>query len=110
MCMNVLAYGQTPDGEKFKFWTQTTSVSAHGGVMLLEVALKAGQELELMNEYSLRKASARILSLRRSREGHVSAAFEFVKGGESFWGMAFPASGARPLRTFRPKVDPGAGN
>ena len=110
MCMNILAYGQTEEGEKFKFWTRTTSVAAHGGVMVLDAALKAGQEFELMNEYSLRKASARILSLRRDREGHVCAAFEFVKGGESFWSMAFPASGARPLRVFRPKVDPSAGN
>ena len=110
MRMNVLVYGQTEDGERLKFWTRTTSVSAHGGLMVLECALKVGQELELMNEYNLRKASVRILSLRCDREGQLSAAFEFVKGGESFWSMAFPASGARPLRTFRPKVDPGAGN
>jgi hypothetical protein len=110
MCMNVLAYGQMEDGEKFKFWTRTTSVSAHGGVLVLEAALKAGQALELMNEYNLRKASVRILRLRRGREGQVSAAFEFVKGGEMFWSMAFPPSGARPLRTFRPKMGPGTGN
>jgi hypothetical protein len=109
MSMNVLAYGQTEEGEKFKFWTRTTSVSAHGGVLVLEATLKAGQVFELMNEYNLKKASAKILSLRR-REGQVSAAFEFVNGGESFWSMAFPPSGARPLRMFRPKMDPGAGN
>ena len=45
MCMNVLAYGQTEEGEKFKFWTRTTSVSEHGGVLVLEAALRAGQVL-----------------------------------------------------------------
>ena len=110
MCMNVLAYGQTEEGEKFKFWTRTTSVSEHGGVLVLEAALQAGQVLELMNEYNLRKASARILTLRQGKEGQTNAAFEFVKGGESFWNMAFPPSGARPLRMFKPKVDPGTGN
>ena len=110
MCMNVLAYGQTEEGENFKFWTRTTSVSEHGGVLVLEAALQAGQVLELMNEYNLRKASVRILTLRRGKEGQVNAAFEFVRGGESFWSMAFPPSGARPLRMFKPKVDPGTGN
>ena len=110
IAMNVLAYGETSEGEKFKFWTRTTSVSAHGGVLVLEAALQAGQVMELRNEYNMRKASARIVSLRRGREGQVNAAFEFLKGGESFWSMVFPASGARPLRTFRAKVDPGTGN
>jgi hypothetical protein len=110
MTMNVLAYGETGEGEKFKFWTRTTSVSEHGGVLVLEAALQAGQVIELMNEYNMRKASARILSLRRGREGQANAAFEFVKGGERFWSMAFPASGARPLRMFRSKMDPRVGN
>ena len=107
MCMNVLAYGETKEGEKFKFWTRTTSVSAHGGVMALETVLDAGQVFQLMNEYNMKKARARIVSLRRGREGKINAAFEFVEGGERFWSMAFPASGTRPLRKFVCK--PGGG-
>ena len=100
MCMNVLAYGETPDGEKFKFWTRTTSVSGHGGVLELDVELTKGQLFELMNEYNMKKASAKVVSLRRTSKGPINAAFEFVKGGESFWSMAFPAAGAKPLRRF----------
>jgi hypothetical protein len=107
MCMNVLAYGETEEGEKFKFWTRTTSVSAHGGVMAVETVLGVGQVFQLMNEYNMRKARARIVSVRRGREGKVNAAFEFVEGGERFWSMSFPASGTRPLRRFVSK--PGAG-
>jgi hypothetical protein len=107
MCMNVLAYGET-DGEKFKFWTRTISVSRHGGALELSQPLKPGQLFELMNEYNLKKAWARIVSLRHGRKGQVTAAFEFVNGGESFWSMAFPAAGARPLRRFVAK--PGASN
>lgn len=103
MCMNVLAYGQSLDGEKFKFWTRTISVSAHGGVLVLERALETGQILQLMNEYNLKKASVKILSVRRVREGEINAAFEFLQGGERFWSMAFPASGARALRKFTAK-------
>jgi len=105
MCMNVLAFGETGDGEKFKFWTRTTSVSGHGGVLALEAALEQGQEFELMNEYNMKRAVAKIVSLRCGKDGQVNAAFEFLRGGESFWSMAFPAAGARPVRKFHAKTD-----
>jgi hypothetical protein len=34
MCMNVLAYGEKAKGEKFRYWTHTVSVSAHGGMLV----------------------------------------------------------------------------
>ena len=105
MSMNVLAFGDAGDGGKFKFWTHTTSVSQHGGVLVLETEMEQGQEFQLMNEYNLKKASARVVSLRHGKDGQVSAAFEFVSGGESFWSMAFPAAGARALRKFRAKAE-----
>jgi hypothetical protein len=101
--MNVLAYGESKAGEKFKFWTRTTSVSQHGGVMVIESPIAKGQELQLMNEYNLKKALARVVSLRIGKEGEVIAAFEFVQGGERFWSMTFPASGARGFRKPMPK-------
>jgi hypothetical protein len=104
MTMNVLAYGEMADGEKFKFWTHTTSVSAHGGVILVDKKLEQGQEFELMNEYNMKKAAARIVSVKRSNEGNVNVAFEFLRGGESFWSMTFPPAGAKALRKFRAKI------
>jgi hypothetical protein len=110
MSMNVLAYGETGAGEKFRYWTRTTSVSEHGGVLLLEAALPSGQVFELMNEYNMKKASVRVVSLRLGKEGEVRAAIEFVKGGERFWSMAFPAAGTRALRKFRAKAEAGGEN
>jgi hypothetical protein len=103
LCTNVLAQGEMKDGDKFRFWTRTTSVSGHGGALELETPLPEGQIFELMNEYNLRKASARIVSVRRGKKGPFSAAFEFIRGGESFWSMAFPPAGAKPLRRFLPR-------
>ena len=97
MCINVLAYGEAAE-EKFKFWTRTTNVSAHGGVMMLETMLEVGQVFHLVNEYNMRKARARVVTVQRERDGKVSAAFEFVEGGEKFWCMSVPAAGTRPLR------------
>ena len=107
MTMNVLAYGESENGEKFKFWTKTTSVAAHGGVIEMEQALRVGQEFEVFNEYNMKKARAKVVAVRQSREGGVLGAFEFVERGEGFWSMSFPAPGAKPLRRFVSK--PGAG-
>lgn len=98
MCMNVLVYSEKAEGEKFKCWTHTISVSAHGGMLLEDGALMAGQTFQLMNEYSLRKAECRVVSTMRGRDGVGKVAFEFVSGGENFWSMTFPPSGAKPLR------------
>jgi hypothetical protein len=98
MCMNVLAYGEAAEGEKFRFWTRTVSVSAHGGALELDEMLAVSQVFQVMNEFNGRKALAKVVFVRRAKEGRVHAAFEFIGGGENFWSMAFPKSGAKPLR------------
>ena len=104
MSMRVVASGERRDGQKFKFWTRTESVSRYGGMMILNDMLDERQEVELLNEFNRKKALIRILSVKRNRDGQVHAAFEFVEGGDNFWGMTFPAAGAKPLRkwTARP--------
>lgn len=103
MCVDVLACGGKTKGEKFRYWTRTISVSAHGGVLVLDGTLMAGQTLRLMNEYSLREAECRVVSAKRGRDGTGHVAFEFVSGGENFWSMTFPPSGAKPLRRMAGK-------
>lgn len=103
MCINVLVYGEHASGEKFRYWTRSISVSGHGGVMLLEAELAIGQSVQVMNEYNGKKASAKIVAVRSTKDGHVQASFEFVEGGEKFWSMTFPPAGAKPLRRFLPR-------
>lgn len=106
MTIDVSAFGENEDGSKFRFLTKTTSVAAHGGVMLLARTLTVGQQFFLINEYTKRKATARLTGVRESREGTLLGAFEFVERGENFWSMVFPAAGAKPLRRFvsKPRV------
>ncbi|MGB7844482.1 MAG: hypothetical protein WBL63_02625 [Candidatus Acidiferrum sp.] len=101
ICMNVLAHGETLTGEKFRYWTRTVSVSEHGGAIELDEPLAASQVFQVMNEFNGRKALAKVVFLRKAKDGHIHAAFEFVGGGENFWSMAFPVAGARPLRKRR---------
>ena len=110
LTMNVLAYGQIEGGEKFKFWTKTTSVAAHGGVIQMEQRLPVGQVFQVMNEYNRKKAVARMVAVRQGREGAILGAFEFVERGDNFWSMVFPAAGARPVRRFVSKPSAGGMN
>jgi len=105
MCMNVLAYGEKAAGKRFKYWTHTVNVSAHGGVLVEDGTLAMGQRFQLVNEYNRKKAECKVLSMRRGRDGAGNIAFEFVDGGENFWSMTFPASGAKPLRRIPGKKE-----
>jgi len=99
VCMNLLVYGQNGAGEKFRYWTRTVNVSEHGGV-ILEAALPMGQTFHVINENNGKKAIATIVAVRNGANGQVMASFEFAEGGENFWSMTFPLSGAKPLRRF----------
>jgi hypothetical protein len=104
MSMNLLVYGETADGEKFRYWTKSVSVSQYGGVVLLEAALPVGQEFHVVNEYNGKKSKARVVTVRSSKEGLALASFEFAECVERFWSMTFPAAGAKPLRRMMARV------
>jgi hypothetical protein len=105
MSMNVLAYGEKAEGEKFRYWTHTVSVSAHGGVLVENGTLATGQRFQLLNEYNRKRAECKVVSMRRGKDGAGNIAFEFVEGGENFWSMTFPVSGAKPLRRMAGRRD-----
>jgi hypothetical protein len=104
MCMNLLVYGESPEGAKFRYWTKSISVSEYGGVLVLEAPLTIGQEFHVINEYNNKKARAKIVALRSTREGQVHGSFEFIECAEKFWSMTFPPAGAKALRRCAPKA------
>jgi c-di-GMP-binding flagellar brake protein YcgR len=104
MCMNLLVHGENAAGAKFRFWTKSISVSAYGGVVVLDAALCVGQEFHVINEHNNKKAKAKIVAVRSTREGQIHASFEFTEGAEKFWSMTFPPAGAKALRRCAPKA------
>lgn len=83
---------------KFQFLTKTVSVSANGGVILLEAPLPVGQKFHMVNEFNRKKAACRIVSVRSGKEGKMLGAFELLCAETNFWSMAFPTAGAKPLK------------
>jgi hypothetical protein len=98
--IHMVVSGARGDGKTFKFWTRTESVSQHGGLMILNDLLDEGQQVDLLNEFNHKKARARVVSIKRNRDGQVHCAFEFLEHENNFWNMTFPVAGAKPLRRW----------
>jgi len=89
---------ETPCGDVFAVKTQSQFVSQGCGLCVLEEPVVIGQVLEIVNENSGECAEAKVVSVRKARDGKTYVGFEFVESNSNFWRMHFPAPGARPLR------------
>jgi c-di-GMP-binding flagellar brake protein YcgR len=89
---------ETASGEVFSVKTQSQSVSQGGGLCVLEEPIVAGQALQMINENSGEAIEAKVVTVRKARDGKTYIGFEFVESNTNFWRMHFPAPGARPLR------------
>ena len=87
-----------PSGDVFSVKTQSQSVSQGGGLCVLEEPIVVGQALQLMNQNSGEAIEAKVVTVRKARDGKTYVGFEFVESNSNFWRMHFPAPGARPLR------------
>jgi hypothetical protein len=89
---------EAPSGEVFSVKTHSQSVSQGGGLCVLEEPVIVGQALQMINENSGEATEAKVVTVRKARDGKTYIGFEFVESNSSFWRMHFPAPGARPLR------------
>jgi PilZ domain len=89
---------QAPSGEVFSVQTKSQSVSQGGGLCVLEEPVVVGQSLQMINENSGEAVEAKVVTVRKARDGKTYVGFEFVQPNSNFWRMHFPAPGARPLR------------
>lgn len=103
--IEMVVTGLDEEKHKFQLLTKTVSVSANGGVILLESPLPVGQKFHMVNEFNRKKAACRIVSVRAGKEGKLLGAFELLCAEQNFWSMSFPAAGAKPMkRVFVPKA------
>ncbi|MDQ1410961.1 MAG: hypothetical protein QOJ41_2696 [Acidobacteriaceae bacterium] len=89
---------EAPSGDVFTVKTQSQSVSQGGGLCVLEEPIVVGQALQLVNENSGEAVDAKVVTVRKARDGKTYVGFEFAEPNTNFWRMHFPAPGARPLR------------
>lgn len=79
-----------PDGISVKEEAQAKKVNAQGGILQMKTYPEVGTRVELTNFLSAEAAQARVLAMRRSKEGALlGIAVELVVPSETFWGVNF---------------------
>jgi hypothetical protein len=113
-----------PSGAGVIEFAEAKEVNMHGGLLDMRGRPTIGSVIELTNLASTKTASARVLSLRPSKEsGVLGVALELLTPSETFWGVTFRLKRAiddlhklesairaggmdpRVLREFRDAVD-----
>lgn len=86
----VIVRATAPDGEKLEEETQTSVVNAHGGLLKLQMEVKVGQPILLINAKTKMQQSCRVVRVETSPAGHSAMAFEFDQPAPHFWPITFP--------------------
>ncbi len=98
LALPILIHGTDDMGEKFCYRATTRSLNQQGALVQMDNQVVMGQALLIVNENTNRPAEARVVNVKKERDGKYVVGFEFVNAATDFWKMTFPAPGARPLR------------
>ncbi len=85
----VSVYGWGPDDSPFCDLTRSVSISAHGGLLTLEPAVRLGQKLLVMNSNTQEELECRVVHVGPAQEAKRKVGIEFTKPTRSFWGLAY---------------------
>ena len=86
----VEATWQDADGKIFRENGKATEVNAQGGLLEMKTYPTVGSQIELTNLLSHESLHARVVGVRRDREGHLlGVAVELLVPSETFWGVNF---------------------
>ncbi len=81
---------QEASGKSVKETAQAKEVNAQGGLLDMKTYPSVGSQLELKNLLSGEAFRARVVAIRRSKEGNVlGIAVELLIPSETFWGVNF---------------------
>ena len=86
----VTIFGQTSDGRIFAEQTKTVTVSAHGGLVILETDIDRQKPVLLENIKSRTEVHCRIVYRKEIGEKRFEIGLEFENPLPRFWGMTFP--------------------
>jgi len=78
------------DKQSFREETFTVTVSAHGGLVMLEAPVKLGQRIVVMNPKNWDERDAKVAYLGRPHAGLAQVAFEFSRPAPEFWNLDSP--------------------
>lgn len=82
--------GGVEDHRPFREETFTLTVSAHGGLVVLEHRVALGQKIVLMNPKTWDEREATIASLGPPYAGLATVGFQFIRPAPEFWAISSP--------------------
>jgi hypothetical protein len=95
-------HGMSTEGTTFAVATKSHTVSLHGASLELEYPVQLGDVLMIENELTHEQVEARVVTLKKTREGKAHVGLEFTNKDVNFWHMVFPVPGAKPMRRLAP--------
>jgi hypothetical protein len=88
--MPVEVFGQSVNGKVFREETRTTTVNAHGALLVLGSTVQIKPSVLLINKTTRIEVQCRVISLKETEKGKIELGVEFVIPQPRFWGIAFP--------------------
>jgi hypothetical protein len=92
----VTVFGQSPDGKIFCEKTRTTTVNAHGALVVLETEIAPLKTALLANTKTGNEVQCRIIYRKEIANGRFEIGLEFANPYPRFWGMNFPPEDWNP--------------
>src|SRR5882757_4714690 len=83
---------KTSDGRIVNKDAKTEVVNAHGGLLICDLFIMAGETIVLTNPRSGASELCRVVRCEKSDSEDVAVAFQFEKPTPSFWPISFPPS------------------
>ena len=85
----VFVYGWATDNNPFTDFTNTFSVSLHGGLIALPATVRPGEMVLLANIYTHEEKQCRIVRVGPEHDGKRDVGFEFMHPEGWFWWLDF---------------------
>jgi hypothetical protein len=82
--------GEAEDKRPFREETFTLTISAHGGLVVLESRVALGQKIVLMNPKTWDEREATIAFLGPPYAGLATVGLQFAQPAPDFWGISSP--------------------
>lgn len=88
--ISLVVRGGLEDHRPFREETFTLTISAHGGLVVLEHNVAVGQKIVLMNPKTWDEREATIASLGPPYAGLATVGFQFTRPSPEFWAVSSP--------------------
>lgn len=88
--VTLVVRNSSEEKQTFREETFTVTVSAHGGLIMLEAPVKLGQKIVVMNPKNWDEREAKVAYLGRPHAGLAQVAFEFSRPAPEFWALDSP--------------------